>query len=210
MTAPVEQYTDREDTRKRFSVIYNLIPDNANTILDIGCARYDVETRDKNDLHRFLVNETEAVVSGIDLEEDAINSMREEGYNVTVADAQNFDLEQLFDVIIAGEVIEYLPNPGQFIDNSLDHLTDSGKIIITTENPVAFVYWRKALQGKEQPNTLWFDPKHLANLSKYIENKDIDITWISPDGGISTILWKLGFKRASAPRYAAIINKSPH
>lgn len=208
MTDPVGQYTDREDTRKRFSVIYDLIPNNANAILDIGCARYDVETRDKNDLHRFLVNETEAVVTGIDLEEDAIEAMREEGYNVIVADAQNFDLEQSFDVIVAGEVVEYLPNPGLFIDNSLDHLTDSGRIIITTENPVAFVYWRKALQGDQQPNTLWFDPDNLGNISKNIDSKNINITWISPDGGISRILWKMGFERASAPRYAAVIENS--
>jgi SAM-dependent methyltransferase len=208
MTASVEQYTDREDTRKRFSVIYNLIPDDADSILDIGCARYDAEIRDKNDLHRFLVNETGAVVTGIDVEEDAIEAMREAGYDVTVADAQNFELEQSFDVIVAGEVIEYLPNPGLFIENSLDHLTDSGRIIITTENPVAFVYWRKALQGEQQPNTLWFDPDNLENLSEYIGSEDVEMSWISPDGGISWILWKLGFKRVSAPRYAAIIKDS--
>lgn len=205
MDSNADKYTSRQDTKKRFDLIYNLIPQQANSILDIGCARYKSEIRSKNDLHAFLVNETNAAVKGIDINRKAIKKMQEEGYDVYVADAQDFDFGESFDVIIVGEVIEYLPNPGQFINNALDHLSNSGRIIITTENPLAFSYWRKSLQSNFQPNILWFNPDRIIDLSDRLSEDDVEITWLSPDGGISTLLWTVGYKRASAPRYCALL-----
>ena len=207
MSIDIERYASRKDTKKRFKKIYELIPENTTSILDIGCARYTSKTRSKNNLHELLVAETNATVHGIDISIDAVNEMQNDGYNVSVGDAENFNFNRKFDLIIAGEVIEYLSNPGQFVNNSLDHLSENGKIIITTENPYAFVYWRKSIQKRSQPNLIWIDPINISGMSDRISENNIEVSWISPDGGISSILWMLGCKQASAPRYCAVISK---
>lgn len=207
MSFDIDQYANRKDTRKRFKLIYEALPESSKTILDIGCARYESEVRIQNDLHKLLVNETEASVKGIDVETAAVERMKEQGYDVAVADAQTFEFDYPFDAIIAGEVIEYLPNPGAFLDKALDHLTSNGRIIFTTENPYAFSVWRKSLHNNFQPNSVWIDPNNIATLSDRITRTNVDVVWLSPDGGISSLLWKLGWKESAAPRYCGIIEK---
>lgn len=203
----INRYANRTDTRKRFKLIYELIPESADSILDVGCARYDSNTRKENDLHKLLLENTSASIKGIDINGDAVKEMRERGYDVTVANAQDFELNISFDLIIAGEIIEYLSNPGMFIDSGLNHLNEGGSIIFTTENPYAFSFWRKSLHSDYQANTIWIDPFNVHKLSDKINQEDIEIKWISPDGGISSLLWKLGFEISSAPRYCTIITK---
>lgn len=202
----VEKYTYRPDTRKRFRLIYENIPQEAATILDIGCARYQANIRNQNDLHGFLSNECNAKIKGIDVNETAVTEMQKQGYDVEVADAETFSISEKFDVIIAGEVIEYITNPRLFVENCLDHLSSKGKIIITTENPYAFVHWRKSLTGNYQPNYLWIDPFHIPSISDRINEGDVQINWLSPDGGVSSLLWKLGYKQSAAPLFCAVIN----
>ncbi len=199
----IEEYAYDKETRRRFSAIYEQIPPETDQILDIGCARYNKNKRSGTNLHRFLIEQTNAEVYGIDVDEDAVSEMREDGYNVEVADAQEYDIDNEFDVIIAGEVIEYLPNPGEFIKTSMEHLSKNGRIIITTENPNAFFFYRGGLTGREFKNLIWLSPDKIGNIS---DNVTLDtIQWISPAGGVSKVLWLLGFKKASAPRFCAVL-----
>jgi hypothetical protein len=96
-----------------------------------------------------------------------------------------------------------------FLQRAASHLSENGKVIISTPNPDGFVYWRKALTGdKNNPtHTCWIDIQNMKQITSVI---DTNLTvahsdYVAPQGGISAILWKIGFKRASSPNYVAVL-----
>lgn len=195
--------------RIRFKAVLNRVPDDTEQILDIGCTRHQKESREKGNLHDRLITNTDASVVGIDILENEVRSMQEAGYDVRLANAETFDFESDFDVIVAGELIEHLDNPGKFLSNASDHLTDTGRLIVTTPNPDAFSYFRKALlnQSNNLTHTCWIDPFNLRQLTSRTELVISEWEYLPPVGGISTILWKFRFQRASGPGYVATLTK---
>ncbi len=93
----------------RFDVVMPFI--RGESILDVGCAsRYGMSDW----LHGLLVNEFPEVV-GIDINDRTIDALWLEGFDVQLADAQNFDLNRKFDTVFAGEIIEHLDDVHGFL-----------------------------------------------------------------------------------------------
>ena len=113
-------------------------------VLDIGCVAADGLMR----LHREIRSIARSCV-GLD---------QAAGEGVIVADAQAFAIERLFDVVIAGEVIEHLGNVHGFIRSVAAHLKPGGRLIVTTPNAYSGVMLRHALLGRIVPN----DRYHVA------------------------------------------------
>lgn len=201
-----------QSERRRFEALLERIPNDAETVLDVGCARHDASRRNNANLHRLLHRELNASILGIDVVVEEIEKMKKEGFNVKVADAEKMDeqLESSFDVIIAGEVIEHLGRPLDFLQASRVLLNDGGKLILTTPNPDGFSYWRRALMnGKNnEGHTCWIDPFNLERLTVLDGSiKVVNWEYLPPTGGISEVLWKLGRQRAASPGYVATIMK---
>lgn len=197
------------NNRARFRTFIKQLED-PESILDVGCARHSKSQRDAGNLHQYLHESfPDADIMGIDILEEQIELMQEEGYNVVVEDAETMDLEQKFAVVIAGEVIEHLGNPGAFLDRAAEHVIDGGKIVLSTPNPDGFVYWRKALTGNSNnpTHTCWIDPQNLEQLVSLSEStiELTNIEYLSPHGGVSEVLWRLGFSRAASPNYVAVL-----
>lgn len=98
-------------------------------ILDVGCA----DIRSGRFLHKFL-NENSKSVIGLDINLKKATPLIKEGYNIIIGNAENKLLHKKFDIIIAGDLIEHLNNPGCFLQNMKKHLKKDGKIIINTPN----------------------------------------------------------------------------
>lgn len=138
-------------------------------VLDVGCVQHNPENyQSKYWLHKALVAVAARVV-GIDLYEPGVRYLREKGYHVAYADAENFDLGEQFDVICAGDLIEHLGNPSGFLESCRRHLDREGLLLISTPNPW---YWRnvlKAAVGSEVRNnpehTCWICPRTLRQLA---------------------------------------------
>jgi len=138
-------------------------------VLDIGCVMHDASTRHSRFwMHRALT-EVASECTGLDLSSKGIATLRAEGYTVEHGDAENFSFDRPFDVIVAGDIIEHLGNPGGMLVSSLQSLAPGGMIIVQTPNPW---YWRlivKAMLYREVPNnpehTCWFDPRTLRQLA---------------------------------------------
>jgi 2-polyprenyl-3-methyl-5-hydroxy-6-metoxy-1,4-benzoquinol methylase len=135
--------------------------------LDIGCVMHDPENyRSKYWLHRALAAVSSELV-GIDSYREGVNFLTERGYNVLVADAQDFDLGRQFDVIVAGDIIEHLANLAGFLESCKRHMAADGRLIISTPNPW---YWRHVVHaalGRVRVNpehTCWFCPETLRQL----------------------------------------------
>lgn len=67
------------------------------------------------------------------------------------ADVEKLDLgvTPLFELIIAGELIEHLNNPGLFLERAKFHLVENGRILITTPNITSFKVFMDGFRGRQ-------------------------------------------------------------
>jgi len=137
-------------------------------VLDIGVVQHDVSKyNDPKWLHRAICKYSSRSV-GIDIDQDGVQFLINKGYDVVHADAQNFDLREIFDVVIAGDIIEHLGNAGGFIESVKRHLKPFGLLVISTPNPF---WWKTLLRvlliGNPVPHpqhTCWFCEKTIVQL----------------------------------------------
>jgi 2-polyprenyl-3-methyl-5-hydroxy-6-metoxy-1,4-benzoquinol methylase len=144
----------------------------ARSILHIGCTsapntfgRWQQGTLLHKKLCDRVDRETQRVV-GIDIDQPSLKWLRERmpRDEILYADAERlgdyFGLDVRFELIIAGDVIEHLPNPGLFLASSREHLTPDGRILLTTVNAFGVVRFLKALLDHEAVH-----PEHTAYYS---------------------------------------------
>ena len=84
-------------------------------------------------LHRFVAKYAREAV-GLELDKKRAENLRKRGYKIVLADAQNFNLNRKFDVILAGDLIEHLTNFDGFFKSAYKHLKKDGCLIINTPN----------------------------------------------------------------------------
>src|SRR5215471_10772071 len=108
-------------------------------VLHLGCAAAYLDLAKDPHLHAQLA----AVANelwGLDLSARAISQLREAGFaNLICGDAERLgDIDDLrdqhFDVIIAGELIEHLSNPGLFLNGCKALCSADTELILTTPN----------------------------------------------------------------------------
>jgi len=113
-------------------------------------------------------------VTGIDINKQAIEEIREytQYDNLFYADATNVDLKiglGDFDIIHAGDVIEHLSNPGDFLYFCKNNLKSHGKIVITTPNPIckySLPAYRKYGFLANMEHTCWISPTNMNELCR--------------------------------------------
>lgn len=188
------QATDTGGNR-RVNRLLDTIPSEGR-ILDIGCVQHNANAADKDMwVHGHLSDRHEDIL-GVDYLEDEIQKLQNRGYNVLTADAENLDIGQKFDVIVAGELIEHLSDIGSFLDGVHDHLRPDGKFILTTPNPWAFHRFKQALLNDDvranDEHTCWFCATTLRQtLDRH--GFDAEIEYIGPsETGITSLLYQIG------------------
>lgn len=121
-------------------------------------------------LHGHLMREFEEVW-GIDLLPSRIDYLRDAGVpNVFAADAEDYSLDAEFDTIVAGDVIEHLPNPGAFLSCSARHLAPGGQIVVTTPyvhglEYLAYAWFRYPRTCPNPEHACWLCPTTLSMLA---------------------------------------------
>jgi SAM-dependent methyltransferase len=141
-------------------------------VLDLGCVCHDLDQTAVPWLHGFL-KERAASVLGVDRIAEEVNRMSERGFDAVCADVEEMDLlgghPGGFDVIVAGDIIEHLDNPGRFLDRVREHLAPNGVFLVTTPNPVTYVRFMRLLfkgsAGGNREHTCWFTTKVLLQLA---------------------------------------------
>ncbi len=140
-------------------------------VLDIGCVEHTLNVKHKERIwvHDFL-KEHARYVTGIDIQQKDIETLQSQGYDVSCQNAENFHFEKKFEVIFAGELIEHLNNPGLFLENCRQHLTENGMLIVTTPNAFSITRFLHILKdGTNDPvvndeHAYWFSPTVLRQL----------------------------------------------
>ena len=151
--------------KDRVSYIQNLAA--GLDVLDVGCAGKKADGRvvTATTLHQQLTPVCKSLL-GVDTDVEGVRLMEKAGFHVICDNITSMQLKQKFDVIIAGEVIEHLLNPGLALKNLGTHLTHDGRLVLTTCNPFYYRQQSKILRrGKiqvHQEHTAWYDPVTIA------------------------------------------------
>jgi SAM-dependent methyltransferase len=140
-------------------------------VLHLGCTNWPY-TQDAIDagtlLHKDLA-ETSKELYGFDFDQEGIDALASKGFtNLFRADLEKLgdvDLQATFDVIVAGEMVEHLNNPGMFLDGIKRFMDRTTLLVITTINAYSgmrfFVYGLRGRGGQLEP----VHPDHVAYYS---------------------------------------------
>ena len=141
------------------------------TVLHLGCTNWpytQAVLEDESLLHLELQGIARELW-GFDADEAGLKLLRERGVkNLYRADLEQLDrleLDQQFDIILAGEMIEHLSNPGLFLRGIKRFMRPDSTLVITTINAYCgfrmFVYGLRGRGGSAEP----VHPDHVAYYS---------------------------------------------
>ena len=139
-------------------------------VLHLGCTDYPYTQNSiaNNMLLHFEIEKVAKELYGFDFDQAGIDILKEAGVqNIYRADLENLTevpLEETFDVILAGEMIEHLSNPGLFLRGIKRFMNRETILLITTIN--AYCGMRNviyALRGKGGKN----EPVHQDHVAYY-------------------------------------------
>jgi len=148
------------------------------SILHLGCVGFtdlDGEERVKSakqSLHWKLTQRPKVV--GVDRSRAVIEEMRKVGIfdNVVAGDVERLDelpLNQKFDIIIAGDIIEHLSNPGRMLDGIKRFCGPDTRVIITTPNAFGAPNYLRYSAGRFREgaeHVMSFNEQNLVTLLK--------------------------------------------
>ena len=111
------------------------------TVLDLGCVDHSAEAEENfNDwLHKGIKDVAKEVV-GLDNAEKEVKLLNQRGYDILAGDVENFNLGRRFEVVVCGELIEHVNNPGLVLQNIKKHLLKEGTLIVTTPNSESMLW----------------------------------------------------------------------
>lgn len=187
-----------ETTVDRIDLICNLA--KGRSVLDVGCVSHEVESEKSEEwLHRKIADCAARCV-GVDILEEGVSELREKGYNVSLHDLALSPMDQCFDLIVCGEIIEHLPQPGPFMENCGKSLEVGGKMVITTPYPWFLgTVLRNMIRGSylsgSMDHVAWFDPATITEICDRHGFTLRDIRGINPmpsekAGGLQELIYK--------------------
>jgi len=179
MTQPSKPTADETDL---FSVpkdiIWNreehiLAQCEGKSVLHLGCCDHPF-TEDAIREGRWLHDRIAAVASrltGLDLSEQGLDACKRmgRGDDIVLGDACSIDTipGAPFERIVAGEIIEHVPNPGGMLTNMRQFLAPGGHLIVTTPNAFSLRKQLRVMTGKEsvhRDHICYFSHRTLAQL----------------------------------------------
>jgi SAM-dependent methyltransferase len=140
-------------------------------VLHLGCTNYPYtnEAIEGGLFLHFLLKEKCSELYGFDEDQGGLDILSQQGctnlFQANLEDLESVPLDETFDVIIAGEIIEHLNNPGLFLNGIKRFMGPQTKLIITTVNAYCgFRFALYALNGKRGRNEQ-IHPDHVAYYS---------------------------------------------
>ncbi len=208
------RFSPPPDARVRL-ILHAIRPDDR--VLDVGCAAHTADAVHRHDwLHRHLVRHAREVV-GVDILPEEVERLVAMGFNVRTADAERMRLGERFDVVVAGEIIEHLANPGLFLETVREHLLPSGRLILTTPNAWAYHRtiraWFREVPCHED-HTCWYDRVTLMQLLQRYHYRVQSLEYIpTPQGArgwvVSHLLSRIGLRQVGGEGLFCVATPSP-
>jgi len=146
-------------------------------VLHLGCVGFtdcpveEKVARAKESLHQLLTDISDCV--GVDLDQESVEQLQERGIfqNVRIGDVERLDALPvdigLFDIVVAGDIIEHLSNPGKMLDGIKRFLKPQGQLIVSTPNSMGLPAYARYVLGRFHEglqHVLCFNPINLSQL----------------------------------------------
>lgn len=148
------------------------------SVLHLGCIGFtDCSTQEKiqhakKSLHAEITENSSHCI-GIDLDKTTITDLREGGLFDNIVEGNVEHLEDItlhpdhYDIVVAGDIIEHLSNPGLMLEGIHGRLHRNGKLVVSTPNAFGIASWIRVLRGtfKEgDQHVICFNPITLKQL----------------------------------------------
>lgn len=139
----------REMVSSRIAYLKSVV--HGKRVLDVGVVAHVVDAADGSDwLHGIIAKEASYSL-GVDILEEPVATLRARGFNVLACDitANPPAVQETFDVMLCGEVIEHLDSPGGMFSAAQRLLVPGGRLVLTSPNP--YYMGRVARYLKDNP-----------------------------------------------------------
>ena len=152
-------------------------------VLDLGCVGQDSTSDVSSDLwlHGQLSNSAKELV-GVDINEEGLKALKDNGFNVHYANVEEMALNDKFDVIVAGDIIEHVSNVGNFLSRVEEHLEDDGVFLVCTPNPmIPMQFASLLLRGSMMANdehTCWITKEVMAEACRRYNLEIADMAFV--------------------------------
>ena len=142
-------------------------------VLHIGCTDWPV-THHRIEANTLLHKQIAGVARtciGIDISHEGLSALKNEGHDVRYGDAEKLENfpEAAFDVVVIGEVLEHLNNPGLCLEKVFKVLRPNGEIVVTVPNAFFILNFISLLFHREithRDHTFYFSAKTINCLLK--------------------------------------------
>lgn len=165
--------------RSRYDHVFEVV--RGKNVLDIGCCGSHILEQDLNHHPHTIIAERSSGCLGLDIYENGIKYMRDFGLNVLKGDAEDFELtDKSFEVIVLGDIIEHVNNPGRVFECCYEHLKEDGILVLNTPNVFNisnfFSMFRRGAYQANADHVYWFDP---GLLSLLLSRHNFDVQEVS-------------------------------
>jgi len=143
------------------------------SVLHLGCCDHPF-TEDAIESGRWLhgrIEDTARTLIGLDLSAEGLEACRRLGKATNIVLGDACQIETLpnapFERIVAGEIIEHVPNPNEMLVNMQRFLAPDGRLIVTTPNAFSLRKQLRVMAGKEsvhRDHVCYFSHRTLAQL----------------------------------------------
>jgi 2-polyprenyl-3-methyl-5-hydroxy-6-metoxy-1,4-benzoquinol methylase len=167
----LSDYVARDDT------IENLC--RGKRVLHLGCVGFtDCPVEQKillarQSLHQRLSDAADCL--GIDLDRETVTQLQTRGVfqNVVIGDAERLDELprdlKPFDLVVAGDIIEHLSNPGKMLEGIKPRLKPDGRLIVSTPNSLGLPAYLRHLTGRFHEGLQHVVSFNAINLTQLLE-----------------------------------------
>lgn len=165
-----ESASDKEEIRRLNQAIIHHIPEKAELILDVGCGNGWVA--------KYFLPRGKKVVSMDISIANPVNVLKEnpgENHAAIVADAYWLPFKKnIFDAIIASEIMEHVYDPKLFITGIMEVLKPGGKLVITTPYNEKIEYFLCVHCNKPTPKNAHLHSFNEKNIADFIPKEYTD------------------------------------
>ena len=157
------------------------------SVLHLGCVGFtDCSVSEKTRLAReslhAAITEVADQCLGVDLDGETVTQLTNGGVFNNLVEGNVEKLSELdlspkvFDLVIAGDIIEHLSNPGLMLDGIQERLGSGGQLLVSTPNSFGIASWIRVLFGRFREgaqHVLCFNP---ITLEQLLNRHNLEVT----------------------------------